>query len=153
VTQLNNYNFVNYTDCNGNSGAIVTDPFYWEIGGGTDLFLCACGTPTVGGGGWGGSILTIGTCDCLCTTIEITDQDITDYGQVYMYYQCCDGQFSQAIYGAQTTESRCISRVMYLAVFFRGVWTTIPNAGGTSSFSYGGTCCGGAHGCGCEEFC
>jgi hypothetical protein len=151
VTQLNNYNFVNYTDCNGNSQQLA-DPYYWEIGG-TDLTICACGQPNVGGGGWGGQILQLGSCDCLCTTIDITDQDIIDYGQVFMYYQCCDGQFFQQIYGGAMNERRCVSRIMYLAVFFRGTFYTIPNIGGSSTYQYGGQCCNGTHGCGCEEFC
>jgi hypothetical protein len=132
----------------------LSDPAYWNASGGnSELVLCACSQPTVGGLSWGGSVTSIGSCVCRCTTINIIDQDIINYGPVHMYYQCCDGQFFQQIYGAATAETRCISRVLYLVVFDRGVWYTIPNIGGTSHFTYGGTCCGGSYGCGCEELC
>lgn len=129
---------MDYTLCCDATGAQINDPSYWEPNGG-NLTICSCSVPQVGGVPYGGEVVLNGSCgDCRCTDINISDQDIqdSDNGIVYLYYQCCDGNVEVLPYGAQQQQFICLSRVIGIFFFNRGLFVPAPN----STYTYGAGC-------------
>ena len=130
---------------------MVADPTYWNINGGI-LNICSCSIPVVNGNPYFGNVVDLGACgSCECYTVVIQDQDIQDYGQVYLFYQCCDGTFMTEQFFNQETTSRCMRNIVGNQLWvFDGrlnsyvpapISTVTPNAGSCNPCSSCGTQC------------
>ena len=81
--------------------------------------VCSCENGvTVDGNG---TVTLVGGCDsdCNCAEIVVSNDD-TQYGQVWVYYQCCDGAIDNyEIYASPGTYTLC-NRFIFSLVLFDG---------------------------------